>query len=50
MPLLCSLLRLSLALLLPLSALLSVGSAQTAPTATGSITGRVTNAAGDSFL
>jgi TonB-dependent receptor len=53
MPLPRPLLPLSLSLLLALSAvtaLVSVGSAQTAPLATGSITGRVTNAAGDSFL
>jgi TonB-dependent receptor len=53
MPLPRPLLRISLSLLLSLSAvtaLVSVGSAQTARTATGSITGRVTNAAGDSFL
>ena len=50
MPLPRPLFSLSLSLLLPLSALLSVGSAQTAPTATGSITGRVLAAGTDSFL
>jgi TonB-dependent receptor len=44
------LLTLSLSFLLPLSALLSVGSAQTTANATGSITGRVLAAGTDSFL
>ena len=50
MPLPRPLLPLSLSLLLPLSALLSVGSAQTTANATGSITGRVLAAGTDSFL
>ncbi len=50
MPLPRSFLRVSRSLLLALSAIISVGSAQTAPTATGSITGRVLAAGTDSFL
>jgi TonB-dependent receptor len=50
MPLPRPLLPLSLSLLLPLSALLSVGSAQTTANATGSITGRVLATGTDSFL
>jgi len=50
MPLPRPLLPLSLSLLLALSALLSVGSAQTTANATGSITGRVLAAGTDSFL
>ena len=50
MPLPRSFLRVSRSLLLSLSAIISVCSAQTAPTATGSITGQVLSPASDSFL